>query len=235
MRVIPAIDILGGKCVRLAKGDYGRSTVFSSEPSEMAQRWVKKGAKELHVIDLDAARGSGSNRPAIAEIIRKSSLPVQVGGGVRSEADAEFLFAAGASRIIIGTMLFEKPEAVKAICSSYGSERIIASVDAEGGKVRVRGWLQGSRLSLADGAKLAEKSGVGSIIYTSIARDGMLGGPDIAGIAEVARNVSVPVIAAGGISSCEDILAAKAAGASGAILGMALYAGKISLTEALKC
>ncbi|MDO8473164.1 MAG: 1-(5-phosphoribosyl)-5-[(5-phosphoribosylamino)methylideneamino]imidazole-4-carboxamide isomerase [Dehalococcoidia bacterium] len=231
--VIPAIDLRGGRCVRLYQGDYARETVFSDDPAAMAAAWEKQGAKRLHIVDLDgAAAGVVCHWDVISDITRKVHIPVQVGGGVRDMGTAEKLLSIGVKRVILGTVAVEDPELVAEACNRLG-DAVVVSVDARDGYASTRGWKKPTRVKAVDLAELMEKAGARRIIYTDIASDGTLGQPNFKGIEEMLSRVSLPVLAAGGISSVEHVRKLKEIGVEGAILGRALYTGAIDLNEAL--
>lgn len=234
MEIIPAIDLRKGKCVRLYQGDYGKETVFSDDPVSVALRWQSEGAKRLHLVDLDgAARGEPCNLDAIKSIIDAVSIPVQMGGGVRTLETVQRLLDAGIDRVILGTVSVEKPELVKKACKKYG-ERIIVSIDARDRRVATRGWLEKSKVTAGELAIKMIDLGVRRLIYTDISRDGTLTSPNFEAIKELLSQVNVPVIAAGGISSIEHLTRLSRLGVEGAIVGKAIYTSDINLKEALK-
>ena len=232
MEIIPAIDIRGGRGVRLAQGDYARETVFGDDPVALAQRWVAQGATRLHVVDLDGAReGRPVNHAIVARIARAAGVPVQVGGGVRTLDDALAYCDAGLARVILGTAAVEDRALVAEAATALGAA-LVVGIDARDGMVMTRGWLHSGDVSALElGAELA-RLGVGRFVYTDIARDGMLQGMNAAALVEFQRAVGGAVIASGGISAVADVEAAARAGAEGAIIGAALYAGKLTLADA---
>ena len=234
MEIIPAIDLRGGKCVRLYQGDYQKETVFSDDPVSVALRWQSEGAKRLHLVDLDgAAKGELCNLDAIEKIAAAVEIPVQVGGGVRSLETIELLLDLGVGRAILGTVAVEAPDLAEEACQRLG-EQIIIGIDARNGWVATRGWLQQS--TIAAGELAARMVGLGArrFIYTDISRDGTLTSPNFEAVAELLSQVSVPVIAAGGISSVEHLTRLAALGAEGAIVGRAIYTGDVKLEQAVK-
>jgi len=233
MEVIPAVDIKGGKCVRLYQGDYLRETVFSEDPVDVALGWRAQGARRLHVIDLDgAAGGEPRNIAAIEAIVKRVNLPVQLGGGIRDEATVSKLLAIGINRVILGTVAVENPELLKSLCQKY-DEAIVVGIDARDGYVATRGWIKGTDIKALElGLKMAD-IGVRRIIYTDIKRDGTLTEPGFESIAEMVKGVNLPIIAAGGISKLSHLRKLKELGVEGAIVGKALYTGDINLKEAL--
>lgn len=237
MEVIPAIDLLEGRCVRLYQGDYAQSEVFDENPVAVAQQWVSQGATRLHLVDLDGAKdGHPVNQTAIEAIVRAVDVPVQVGGGLRDQASVANLLDLGVQRVILGTVAVEQPDLVKQLCRAY-ADQIVVGIDARNGKVATRGWLETSEVDAVSLAQQMAQFGVAAIIYTDIHRDGTLQGPNRSALRELAEAVSVPVIASGGISSVTDLLSLlslEPVGVTGAIVGRALYTGKISLKEAIR-
>jgi phosphoribosylformimino-5-aminoimidazole carboxamide ribotide isomerase len=234
MEVIPAVDIKGGRCVRLYQGDYGRETVFSENPVDVALGWKAQGARRLHVIDLDgAAGGRVQNIEVIKTIVRKLGLPVQLGGGIRDEATVAELLDTGIDRVILGTAAVENADLVKSLCRKYG-EAIVVGIDARDGFVATHGWVEATEIkALALGLQMVDL-GVKRIIYTDIKRDGTLTEPGFEAIAGMVKGLNVPVIAAGGISKISHLIKLKELGVEGAILGRAIYTGDINLKEALE-
>jgi phosphoribosylformimino-5-aminoimidazole carboxamide ribotide isomerase len=230
--IIPAVDIKHGKCVRLEQGAMERETIFSDHPEEMAIHWEEKGAQKLHIVDLD---GAISGRPVNKEVIRRIadslSIPLEVGGGIRSLDTIEEYIGAGVDEIIIGSAAYSDPDLVRAACKRF-PERIIVGIDAINERVAVQGWTESTDVSAIEIAKGFEGVGVKSLIYTDIARDGMKTGPNIESIRRFALATRLPVIAAGGVSSIEDIeklLTLERDGLQGVIIGRALYDGVIDL------
>ncbi len=235
--VIPAIDLLEGRCVRLAQGDYQRATVYGEDPAAVAAGFAAHAIPRLHVVDLDGARaGRPVNAAAIAAIAaRVRPLPLQVGGGIRTLADLAVLLAAGAERAILGTAALRDPEFVRRAAQMHPG-RIAVGIDARDGRVAVEGWLAASSATAVDLARCFEDAGVAALIHTDIARDGMLSGPNLEATRAVAEAVSIPVIVSGGVSSDDDLVAAArlaGSGIAGAIVGRALYTGAVSLPRAL--
>jgi phosphoribosylformimino-5-aminoimidazole carboxamide ribotide isomerase len=235
MLVIPAIDLKDGKCVRLLQGKAEAVTVYSDDPAFTARRWVSCGASLIHVVDLDGAfTGDQKNREAIKKIREAVPVDIEVGGGMRDIAAIDELIGIGIDRIILGTAVIESPSLLKEACKRYPG-RVFAGIDAKDGYVAVKGWVEVSRRDARGLAKEAEGKGAAGIIYTDISKDGMLTGPNIGAVADMARSVSVPVIAAGGVSSLNDIKALMAVkGLRGVITGKAIYAGTIDLREAIR-
>ena len=236
MILYPAIDLKGGQCVRLLHGDMAKATVFSDSPADQAAAFSTAGFSWLHVVDLDGAiEGRAVNAPAVKAILNRVSVPVQLGGGVRTLEAVETWLNAGVSRVILGTVAVSDPGLVKTAAARF-PEQIAVGLDLRHGKAAVKGWVETSDLSGVDLARRFEDAGVAALIVTDIGRDGAMTGPNVEVIGAVADAVSIPTIASGGMSSISDILALKArAGAkiAGAILGRALYEGAIEPAEAL--
>jgi phosphoribosylformimino-5-aminoimidazole carboxamide ribotide isomerase len=237
MDVIPAIDLLNGRCVRLYQGDYEQSQIFAEEPVTVAQSWEAQGAQWLHLVDLDGAKtGEPVNLNVIAQIVETLKIPVQVGGGLRTPERVASFLEMGVQRVILGTVAVENPDLVAQLCQTYPGQ-IVVGIDAREGMVATRGWLETSTVSAITLGQRAASEGAAAIIYTDIQRDGTLEGPNLPQLREMAAAVSVPVIASGGVSSLTDILsllALEPMGVSGVIVGKALYTGNLSLTEALR-
>lgn len=234
MQIWPAIDLRGGKCVRLAQGDYARETVYGDDPAAMARRWVGQGARYLHLVDLDGARdGKLVNREAIAAIVRAVDAPTELGGGVRDEAAIRELLDLGLARVVVGTKAIRQPDWLKQMCAKF-PEQIVLGIDAKDGRVATDGWLEVSDVPATDLAKQFADQPLAAIVYTDIATDGMMAGPNVAAMREMAAAVRLPVIASGGVASAEDVRRLAETGAVGCIIGRALYEGKLQLTEALE-
>ncbi len=233
MKLYPAIDIIGGKCVRLVRGDYSQKTTFAENPVEVAKKWESDGGDWLHIVDLDGARlGNQENLGVIQKIAAAVAIPIEVGGGVRSFEAAERLLEAGVSRVILGTAVLKSPDFVLEAVEKYGG-KIAVGIDAKDGFAAVCGWEEVSRVAALDLAREMEKIGVKNIIYTDIATDGMLSGANVGAMEEMVKAVpEVNIIASGGVSSAADISSLEAVGVSGAIIGKALYTGALSLSEA---
>jgi phosphoribosylformimino-5-aminoimidazole carboxamide ribotide isomerase len=233
MEVIPAVDIKGGKCVRLYQGDYLKETVFSENPVDVAINWRAQGARRLHVIDLDgAASGELSNIAVIEAIVKRVNLPVQLGGGIRDEATVAKLLDIGVGRVILGTVAVENPELVKSLCQKY-DKAIVVGIDARDGYVATHGWIKGTEIKALELGLQMVALGVKRIVYTDIKRDGTLTEPGFDAIAEMVKGVNLPIIAAGGISKLSHLRKLKELGVEGAIVGKAVYTGDINLKEAL--
>ncbi len=236
MIIIPAVDIKGGKCVRLEQGLMDRETIFSDYPEEMALKWERKGAERLHLVDLDGAvQGKPSNREVIKDVVDTVSIPVQLGGGIRDLHTLEEYINLGVDQIIIGTGAYKDPGLVETACKRYPG-RIVIAIDSKDSYVSVEGWVEPTNIIAIDLAKRFEDMGINSIIYTDIKRDGMKRGPNIDAIRDLARVIEVPIITAGGISSIKDIgdiSELEEDGVSGMIVGRALYDGSINLEQAI--
>ncbi len=236
MKVIPAIDIKGGKVVRLAQGDYSKETVYSDSPIDVAKKWDGCGAKFIHIVDLDGAlEGKLKNEAALRRITAGVNADIELGGGIRDEATIESVLEAGVKRVVLGTSALDEGF-VKRMGWRFGS-KIIVGIDAKDGIVRTKGWMQKTGLKAVDFARRLEDTGIGGIIYTDISRDGMLEGPNITELEAILKATSIGVIASGGVSTLEDITELKALesrGLVGVIVGKALYEGKIDLREAIK-
>ncbi len=238
MIVFPAIDIRGGKCVRLFKGDFDRETVFSDHPWEMAKKWQSQGAEFLHLVDLDGARaGEPQNLSAVREILSAISIPAELGGGIRTMKDIEGILSLGIRRVILGSVAVRDPELVRVACAEYGGERVVVGIDAREGIVAVDGWGVSGGVKAEELAKRMAEAGVRTIIYTDISRDGTLSGVNVEATASLARATGLRVVASGGVKSSEDIRRLKACekdGIEGVILGKSIYAGALDLREAIE-
>lgn len=229
--IYPAIDIRDGKCVRLTQGDFQQEKVYFQKPAEVAKMWEAKGGKFLHIVDLDGAlEGKSKNLPVIQEIVRAVNIPIQVGGGIRSLEAIENLINIGVSRVIVGTKALQDREMVKKAVETYG-DKIVVAIDAKKGYVAIDGWTKASDVSALDFAVEMETIGVKTIIYTDIAKDGMLEGPNLEAMEELKNQVNMDIIASGGVSSLEDLNKLVEIGMAGAIVGKALYENRIQLEE----
>lgn len=233
MEVWPAIDLRGGKCVRLRQGDYQQETVFHDDPVAVARRFVDAGARNLHVVDLDGAReGLPVNLPAVQDIVESVDLRVELGGGVRDEQSITELLGFGLERLVIGTSAINDPDWFREIAGSFPG-RLVLGVDARDGQVATEGWLATSAHTSVELAKMFEGAPLAAIVYTDIATDGMMAGPNVAAMAEMQAAVSLPVVASGGVSTLDDVCRLRDAGLAGCIIGRALYEGAIKLEDAL--
>lgn len=237
LTLYPAIDLQGGACVRLRQGDLDQPTVYNEDPAAQAKAWADAGFEWVHVVDLDGAvAGSARNKPAVEAILSAVSVPVQLGGGIRDRAAIDAWLETGLERVILGTVAVRDPALVKEAAKAHPG-RVVVGIDARDGKAAVSGWVEASELAAEDLAKRFEDAGVAALVYTDISRDGMLSGVNVAATAALARAVSIPVIASGGVSGAEDIRRLRAeraggAGIEGVILGRALYDGRLKPDEA---
>lgn len=231
----PAIDLRGGRCVRLRQGDYAQETVFSDDPAALARQWVAQGATFLHLVDLDGAReGRPINGPSVRAIVEAAGVPCQLGGGIRSDAALEEVLSWGVARVILGSRALESPEWCQQVARRYPG-RIALGVDARDGCVAVHGWLQTSEVLAVELVRRAADWPLAAVIYTDISRDGMMGGVNVEATAALCQEVPhLHVIASGGVSEVNDLLRLQAAGVPGAIIGRALYEGRLDLREALQ-
>jgi len=225
MKVIAAIDIMGGSVVRLVKGDPANKVVYSSDPVDTSRKWETAGADMLHIVDLDAAFSSGSNAELVVKITAAVKIPVQVAGGIRTPEKAEEMMSK-ASRVVLGTMAYSTPEVVRKLAKKNPG-RVVISIDQVNGKVMVKGWRESTGMKVADAISQFASMGVDEFLLTSIERDGTLQGPDVSTLAEAAK--SARIIASGGIASLEDIVKVRSTGCSSVILGKAMYDGKVSI------
>ncbi len=234
MLIIPAIDLKDGKCVRLSRGKKEHETVFSDDPVRVAETWKEQGAKYLHIVDLDGAFEGEPKNTHIIKLIRKNvDIYLQVGGGIRDKQVMQELFDVGIDRLVVGTRALDSPDWIFDICAEFPG-KIAVGIDAENGRVAVKGWTSVSNRTVIDFAKEIEKADPAVIIFTDIERDGMLQGPSFSSIIDLTKNINTPVIASGGISSIEDVKKLSLFPLEGMIIGKALYTGNISLSEALK-
>ncbi len=235
MKIIPAIDIRGGKCVRLRQGDFGAENVYYDDPAEVALMWREAGAGLIHVVDWDGARDGGTgNLKIIERIARSVDAKIQTGGGIRALRDIELRLEAGVDRVIIGTKAIEDEGFVKESIRLFGSERIVIGIDAKDGMVAVRGWESVSTVTAAGLAKKMQELGVKTVIYTDISKDGMLSGPNLEYTKRLIDETDLDIIASGGVGSMRDLSELEAIGSHGAIVGKSLYEKKIDLREALE-
>ena len=237
MIIFPAIDLRGGKCVRLFKGDFSRETIFSDNPSAVAVKWEEMGAQYLHVVDLDGAlQGETKNREAIRSILGAVHIPMELGGGLRSLESIERALTGGIQRVILGSAAVENPSLVQEACHRFG-DRIVVAIDARDGIVATQGWESSGNVSALDFAQQMADYGVKTVIYTDISRDGTLSGLNLEGAIELSKVSGLRVVASGGVRSLEDIRAVKAHetdGIEGVIVGQAIYSGRLDLKKALR-
>ncbi len=237
MIIFPAIDIRGGKCVRLFKGDFQQETVFSDSPADTARKWQSQGAEYLHLVDLDGAlAGSSQNLAAIEEILKVVDIPTELGGGIRSMEQIDKLLSLGITRVILGSVAVKNPDLVREACTKYG-ERIVVGIDAKDGIVAVEGWGESGNIGVVELAQKMKDAGVKTIIYTDISRDGTLSGVNVEATIKLAQESGVKIVASGGVKSLEDIKALKkqeAVGIEGVIAGKSIYMGTLDLAAAIK-
>lgn len=237
MIIFPAIDIRGGKCVRLLKGDFEKETIFSDKPADMAKKWESMGAEYLHLVDLDGARaGAPQNLETVKSIIDAVKIPVELGGGIRTMTDIENVLGLGVARVILGSVAVRDPELVREACEKYG-ERVVVGIDARGGIVAVDGWGVSGDVEATELAIRMKAAGVKTIIYTDISRDGTLEGVNVEATKNLAEKSGVKIVASGGVKSIDDIKALKnveASGIEGVICGKSIYMGALDLKAAIK-
>ena len=234
MEIIPSIDLKSGLCVRLYQGDYSKQTVYSDDPLDVALRWEGEGALRLHLVDLDgAATGEQANLEVIKAIAGTVSIPIQVGGGIRSLDPAKRLLDMGVDRVVLGTAAIEAPDLIQQLCRDWGGGRVVVAVDARGGRVAIRGWMEGTAMMASDLVRRMDDLGVQRYLYTDISRDGTLTQPNFKATQELVRCTSHPILASGGVSSTEHVVRLAAIGVEGAIIGSALYTGEVGLEAAL--
>jgi phosphoribosylformimino-5-aminoimidazole carboxamide ribotide isomerase len=234
VRIWPAIDLRGGKCVRLKQGDYARETVYGDDPAAMARQWVDLGAKCLHLVDLDGARdGKSINLPSVRAIVAEAGVPCEMGGGIRSEDSIDEFLQAGLERLVIGTLAIKEPDWFRRMCRKFPG-KLVLGIDARNGLVATDGWLKTSGLAAVDlGRQFAEEP-LAAIVYTDIATDGMLTGPNLGAMSAMQRAVDVPVVASGGVTTVEDVARLAAVPMAGCIIGRALYERSLTLPEAIE-
>jgi phosphoribosylformimino-5-aminoimidazole carboxamide ribotide isomerase len=233
MQIYPAIDLRDGKCVRLRQGDYEQETVFGADPAEMARRWVEQGATYLHLVDLDGAKaGRPMNGASVRAIAKATCVPCQLGGGLRTEADIATALSWGVERVIIGTKALQSRDWLEQMCAKFPA-KIVLGIDAKEGRVATQGWLEVSELSALQLARDCSRLALAALVYTDISRDGMLAGANVEAMAEMAAAVPLPVIASGGVTTLDDVRRLQRAGLAGAIVGRALYEGRLDLREIL--
>ncbi len=234
MQLWPAIDILNGQCVRLKQGDYNRETVYGSSPAEMARHWVDQGARFLHVVDLDGAKDkSPVNKRFVREIVERISIPVEIGGGIRTEETIKEYLDMGIHRVVIGTLALKEPDWFREMSEKFPG-KLVLGIDAKNGMVATEGWLETSKTPAVLLAKTFENLPLAALVYTDIAKDGMLEGPNFAEMDAMQKAVSFPVVASGGVSTLDDIRKLKELGIPACIIGKALYEGTMRLQDALE-
>ena len=235
MQLYPAIDMKNGQCVRLRQGAFKDITIYSDAPEKVAAHWQEKGASFLHLVDLDGAlAGYSVNEEVIRRIADTVSIPIEIGGGIRSVEAVERMLGLGVRRVIIGTKAVEHPEFLRDMVRTFGEEAIVAGVDAKDGMVAVEGWEKVSSLTARDLCLTMKEYGVRHIVYTDISRDGMLSGPNVEATRKLTEETGLDIIASGGVSCMEDLKCLHEAGIRGAIIGKALYENRIDLAEAVR-
>jgi phosphoribosylformimino-5-aminoimidazole carboxamide ribotide isomerase len=236
--VVPAVDMRGGKCVQLVQGIPGSEIVSLDDPVEVALDWVRKGAKTLHLVDLDGAiEGERKNALIIEKVVsecREKEVQIQVGGGIRSFEDAAFLLELGVSRVILGTAALQNPELVKRLSSTFGNEHVTVALDAKNGRISIKGWTEECAQTPVEMGRKFEELGAGSILFTNIDTEGLMQGVNPVPTKELVESVNIPVIASGGVSSLQDLNVLKNTGAAGVVVGSALYTGKFTLEAAIE-
>ena len=233
MRLYPAIDIKNGQCVRLRQGVFDDTTVYANEPYQVAKEFEADGAKFLHIVDLDGAlKGTGANVAALKKIVENVTIPVEIGGGIRTMEDIEHRLGLGVTRVILGTVAVEKPDFVKEAVEKFGADKIVVGIDAKDGMVAIKGWETISNVDAVTLALSMKEMGVKTIIYTDISKDGMLCGPNFAQTARLVEATGMDIVASGGVSCMDDLLELEKIKVEGAILGKAIYEKKVDLKEA---
>lgn len=233
MQIWPAIDLRGGKCVRLQQGDYNRETVFSDDPVAMAQSFAAAGAKYLHLVDLDGARdGKPTNHDVVRQIVQAVDMQCELGGGVRDQATIDALLNTGLTRVVLGTAALKNADWFRQMCEQY-PQRLVLGIDARDGMVATDGWLETSNTPATELADQFRDVPLAAIVYTDIATDGMLQGPNVEAMAAMQRHVDVPVVASGGVTTIDDVRRLDEAGLAAAIIGRAIYEGTLQLSEAI--
>ncbi|NLK20506.1 MAG: 1-(5-phosphoribosyl)-5-[(5-phosphoribosylamino)methylideneamino]imidazole-4-carboxamide isomerase [Epulopiscium sp.] len=235
MRLYPAIDIKGGKCVRLSQGRFDKVTVYNDNPVEIAKKWEEAGATYIHLVDLDGALiGEQANKNTIKEIAASVTIPIQTGGGIRTIASIKDRLSLGISRVIIGTAAIKDPSLVKEAVKEFGADRIVIGIDAKNGKVAVEGWEEVSSVKAIDLCLQMKKIGIKTIVYTDISKDGMMSGVNVEATKELIDSTGMDIIASGGVADYRDLEKVSHIGAEGVIIGKALYQGTIDLKQAIK-
>jgi phosphoribosylformimino-5-aminoimidazole carboxamide ribotide isomerase len=234
MIVIPAVDIKNGKCVQLVQGKPGSEQIVLENPSKVALDWQEQGASLLHVVDLDGALGEENNLNVVEEILKEVSIPVQMGGGIRTTKEAINLLEMGINRIILGTLAIENPETVQKLSQNYGKERVMVALDSKDSRVVMRGWTKKTNFTAPELGKIFQHKGAGGILFTNVDHEGLLVGFRMEPLQEILKNVQIPVVYSGGVSSLKDVANLSSTGVYGVVIGSALYKGKIRFQDALK-
>lgn len=233
MEIIPAIDLIDGKCVRLVQGDYNQKTIYNDDALEVAKDFLKSGAKLIHVVDLDGAKAGKITNIEVIKRLCDNNVPIEVGGGIRSFNDIDLLLNIGVKRVILGSIAVQNQDFLKEAITKYGTDRIVLGLDCKNGFVAIKGWLEDSKLSDIEMLNIFKSFGGLNVIYTDISKDGMMSGVSIDNIKKLIPS-KLKIIASGGVSSIEEVIKCKNAGCSGAIIGKAYYTGKINISEAIK-
>ncbi len=234
MQIWPAIDLRGGKCVRLRQGDYSQETIFGENPAEMASHWVGQGAECLHLVDLDGARdGSLENLESVQAIVQSVDVPCELGGGIRDEASIRRLLEIGLHRLVVGTLAIKQPDWFRSMCRQFPG-KLVLGIDARDGQVATDGWLETSQVEATELARQYADQPLAAIVYTDIATDGMMKGPNTAEMRAMREAVDLPVVASGGVTVLDDVAQLAEAQVAGCIIGRALYEGTIALPDAIR-
>lgn len=234
MEIWPAIDLRGGKCVRLRQGDYAQETVFGEDPAAMAKHWVDQGAQFLHLVDLDGAKaGKPGNMESVRAIVQAVDIPCELGGGIRDEATIRELLDLGLSRLVIGTLALKEPDWFREMCRKFPSQMVLG-IDALRGMVATDGWLETSETSAVELAQQFDGEPIAAIVYTDIATDGMMKGPNVEAMRQMQEAVDFPVVASGGVTTIDDVRRLAEVPMGGCIIGRAIYEGTIELPEAIR-
>lgn len=233
MQILPAIDVRGGQCVRLRQGDYAQETVFGADPAGMALRWVEQGASFLHIVDLDGAKeGKPVNSESVRQIVEKTRVPCQLGGGLRTEEHIRDALALGVARVVIGTRALNDPDWLQGVCRRFPG-KVVLGIDARNGKVATEGWLNVSDTSALDLVRRCADWPLAALVYTDISKDGMMQGPNLDAFRELSAATKLPIIASGGVTTIDDVRRLAELKLAGCIIGRALYEGTIQLREAI--
>jgi phosphoribosylformimino-5-aminoimidazole carboxamide ribotide isomerase len=234
MIVIPAVDIKNGKCVQLVQGKPGSEQIVLENPSKVALNWEEQGANLLHVVDLGGALGEGKNLDVVEEILKEVSIPVQMGGGIRTIKEAIYLLEIGINRIILGTLAIENPKTVQKLSQDYGKERVMVALDSKESRVLMRGWTEKTNFTAPELGEIFQEKGAGGILFTNVDHEGLLVGFRMEPLLALLKSVQIPVVYSGGVSSLKDVATLNNTGVYGVVIGSALYKGKIRFQDALK-
>jgi phosphoribosylformimino-5-aminoimidazole carboxamide ribotide isomerase len=234
MIVIPAVDIKNGKCVQLVQGKPGSEQIVIENPSKVALDWQEQGASLLHVVDLGGALGEANNLDVVEEILKEISIPVQMGGGIRSTKEAINLLEMGINRVILGTLAIENPETVQNLSQEYGKERVMVALDSKDSRVVIQGWTKKTNFTAPEMGEIFQDKGAGGILFTNVDHEGLLLGFQMEPLQALLKTVQIPVVYSGGVSSLKDVATLSSTGVYGVVIGSALYKGKIRFQDALK-